>query len=226
MHRLQILLLIAALTMGIASAPAQPLSPTERSMEAQGMVDVTTVDSTIRVSLMYARTDNFTGQLLYTDLHRAYLHPKAARALAQAQRYLKAAHPHLSLKIYDACRPMSIQQKMWNTVKGTAVQDYVSNPANGGGLHNYGMAVDITLCNEQGDSLAMGTKVDHMSPLSHIDREDELLRQGRLSKEAVSNRRILRKAMMQAGFKPLRTEWWHFNLIYRAEARRNYPYVK
>lgn len=55
-------------------------------MERAGFVDVRSMDSTIRVSLMYARADNFTGRVLYTDLHEAYLHPKAARALAKAQK--------------------------------------------------------------------------------------------------------------------------------------------
>lgn len=80
-------------------------------MERSGFVDVRSMDSTIRVSLMYARADNFTGRVLYTDLHEAYLHPKAARALAKAQKILKASHPELSLKVYDAARPMHIQQK-------------------------------------------------------------------------------------------------------------------
>ena len=115
-------------------------------MERSGFVDVRSMDSTIRVSLMYARADNFTGRVLYTDLHEAYLHPKAARALAKAQKILKASHPELSLKVYDAARPMHIQQKMWNVVAGTPKNIYVSNPKNGGGLHNYGMAVDLTLC--------------------------------------------------------------------------------
>lgn len=42
-------------------------------MERSGFVDVRSMDSTIRVSLMYARADNFTGRVLYTDLHEAYL---------------------------------------------------------------------------------------------------------------------------------------------------------
>ena len=73
-------------------------------MERAGFVDVRSMDSTIRVSLMYARADNFTGRVLYTDLHEAYLHPKAARALAKAQKILKTSHPELSLKVYDAAR--------------------------------------------------------------------------------------------------------------------------
>ena len=202
------------------------LSPTEQSMLKQGMVDIQTIDSTIRISLMYSRPDNFTGQILYSDLHRAYLHPKAAKALAVAQKKLQSERPDLSLIVFDACRPMHIQQKMWNKVKGTAVQNYVSNPARGGGLHNYGMAVDISICNAKGDTLDMGTKVDCMSPVSHIDREDELIRQHKMSKTALQNRRLLRKVMREAGFKPLRTEWWHFNLIYRAEAKRLYKFVK
>ena len=121
-------------------------SKTAQSMEAQGLIDITSLDSTIRVSLMYSRADNFTGKVLYSDLREAYLHPKAAKALAQAQKLLKDKRPDLSLIVYDAARPMTIQQKMWNVVAGTSKNIYVSNPKNGGGLHNYGMAVDITLC--------------------------------------------------------------------------------
>ena len=151
---------------------------TELSMERQGMVDIHTRDKTIPVSLMYARADNFTGQILYTDLTRAYLHPKAAAALAKAQKRLKQLRPDLSLKVYDAARPMSIQQRMWDKVKNTSKYFYVSNPARGGGLHNYGMAVDITLCDARGDTLDMGTPIDYMGSAAHIDREDALVKSG------------------------------------------------
>ena len=199
---------------------------TALSMERQGMVDVQKVDPSIRVSLMYARADNFTGAVLYGDLRRAYLHPKAARALAKAQKRLKQLRPDLSLKIYDAARPMSIQQRMWDKVKHTPKYFYVSNPAHGGGLHNYGLAVDITLCRLNGDTISMGTKVDHMSRLSHIDKEAALERSGRISRQAVRNRRLLRQVMRYAGFKPLRTEWWHFNLVSRATAKKYYRVIR
>lgn len=210
----------------LLSAAQRVVSSVESSMQRQGMVDIHSVDSTIRVSLMYGRADNFTGEVLYTDLHHAYLHPKAAKALAEAQKFLKQERPDLSLIVFDACRPMRIQQKMWDKVKGTAVEFYVSNPARGGGLHNYGMAVDISICNAKGDTLTMGTKVDHMSSLSHIDGESELVQRKKLSASARQNRILLRKVMREAGFKPLRTEWWHFNLIYRAEAKKYYKFVK
>lgn len=211
----------------VSTACLAQQSATAKRMEQQGLVDILSVDSTIQVSLMYARPDNFTGKILYTDLREAYLHPKAAAALARAQQALRKLHSELSLKIYDATRPMSVQQKMWNTVAGTKQQNYVSNPRNGGGMHNYGLAVDITLCKAAtGDTLDMGTKVDFLGSYAHIDDEAGLVAKHIISKEAKRNRELLRKVMSEAGFKPLRTEWWHFNLVSRAEAKAHYKAVK
>ena len=224
----QILAIIAA-ALCLTAATAQRMlqkGKTELSMERQGMVDVQQKDSSIRVSLMYSRADNFTGEVLYTDLTRAYLHPKAAAALTKAQARLKQLRPDLSLKVYDAARPMSIQQKMWDKVKNTPKYFYVSNPARGSGLHNYGMAVDITLCDAKGDTLDMGTPIDYMGSAAHIDREDALVKSGRISRRAQKNRQLLRQVMRYAGFRPLRTEWWHFNLISRATARKYYKVIK
>lgn len=190
------------------------------------MVTIASVDSTILVSLMYTRADNFTGQVLYKDLNTAYLHPKAAAALHKAQQILRRSHPGLTLKVYDAARPMSVQQRMWNVVAGTPKNIYVSNPANGGGLHNYGLAVDVTIADANGDSITMGTRIDNMTRLAHIDKEDELLRQGKLTREAYNNRRLLRRVMREAGFSALRSEWWHFNYTSRANARKYYKVIR
>ena len=104
----------------LAGSPACAQTPgrTAQAMERSGFVDVRSMDSTIRVSLMYARADNFTGRVLYTDLHEAYLHPKAARALAKAQKILKASHPELSLKVYsppDAHPAKNVERSGRNT---------------------------------------------------------------------------------------------------------------
>lgn len=220
-------LLLTVVLAATLSAPVYAQkTKTEQSMERQGMVDIQTKDKTIKVSLMYARADNFTGTVLYTDLRKAYLHPKAAAALVKAQKRLKQLRPDLSLKVYDAARPMRIQQKMWNKVKNTPKYFYVSNPARGGGLHNYGMAVDITLCNAKGDTLDMGTKIDYMGKAAHIDNEAALVKSGRISRQALKNRQLLREVMRYAGFKPLRTEWWHFNYISRATAKKYYKVIK
>ena len=202
------------------------LSATALSMERQGMVNVQQLDPTIEVSLMYSRPDNFTGRILYDDLREGYLHPKAAQALVKAQKRLKELRPELSLIIFDATRPMRIQQKMWDVVKNTPKYFYVSNPARGGGMHNYGMAVDISICRVGGDTIPMGAKVDFMGDLSHIDHEAQLVAKHRMTEEAKANRELLREVMAAGGFRPLRTEWWHFNLCTRQEAKKLYKVIK
>ena len=208
-----------------SSAVRQP-SPTAQRMERAGLVDVARLDTTLRVDLMYARADNFTGRVLYGDLTEAYLHPEAARALVEAQRLLRTIHPGYRLLVCDAARPMSVQQTMWEAVAGTPSENYVSNPANGGGTHNYGFAVDVTIYDlVRRDTIPMGVPVDHLFSESHIDREAELVRTGRISTEAKANRELLRYVMMQAGFHPLRTEYWHFNYKgYRREGLRRAGY--
>lgn len=202
------------------------LTETERRMAKAGLVDVQRMDSSLFVSLMYSRADNFTGRILYRDLRRAFLHPEAARALVAAQRALKRERPDLSLIVYDAARPMAIQAEMYRVVEGTDQAIYVSNPANGGGLHNYGLAVDLSLCHAAtGDTLPMGTVIDFMGPAAHTDAEEALVADGRMSAEALSNRRLLRRVMAAGGYHVLRTEWWHFNLRSRAEARRRYAVI-
>ena len=221
------MLLILLLTL-CATVPveAQMLSADARRMAAQGLKNVADEAPEVRISLMYTRADNFTGRVLYTSLREAYLHPITMKALKKADERLRQLRPDLRLMVMDATRPMSVQQKMWDAVKNTNQKIYVSNPKNGGGLHNYGLAVDLTLCDLNGDTLTMGVKIDNMTSLSHIDKEDLLLKQGKISREAYDNRRLLRKVMRYAGFKPLRTEWWHFNIRTRAQAKQYFKVVE
>lgn len=215
--RFGFLVLAWALTCGLSAQ-----TPLERQLEKKGLVDVCQLDSTIQVRLMYARPDNFVGKVLYRELNRAYLLPETARALVKAQQALKRLHPDYSLCVYDATRPMSVQQQMWNTVAGTSRKNYVSNPANGGGLHNYGLAVDVSIVDARGDSIPMGTRVDHLGKEAHIDDEAQRVASGKLSREAYGNRLLLRRVMREAGFRTLRSEWWHFNFKSRAEAKASY----
>lgn len=189
----------------------------------KGMVDVGRMDTTIRVHLIYATADNFMGKAVYEGITKAWLHPKAAGMLVKAQRMLRKEKPGWSLIVYDAGRPMAVQRKMWSLVRGTDQVNYVSNPANGGGLHNYGMAVDLTLLDESGTPVPMGTPFDFFGPEAHTTHEDKLLQEGKLTRQEFQNRRFLRKVMQQAGFRIIPYEWWHFNACSRAEARQSYP---
>lgn len=206
--------------LSIASSPRQPLW---RLMEQYGMKDVALSVPSVEVSLMYGREDNFTGKVMYdSTLTRAYLHPEAVAALVRADKELKRLRPDLHFKVVDASRPFSVQKKMYDTLRGTPKAPYVSNPANGGGLHNYGLAVDITLVDARGRELPMGTPIDHLGPEANIDREDELVAKGKLTKTEQANRQLLRRVMKAGGFMPLKSEWWHFNLRSRATARARY----
>jgi len=191
----------------------------ERRMRQLGLVDIGEVDPTIAVHLVYATSDNFAGKVLYRDIRKAFLLPEAAERLAEAQRKLKLLRPELSLLVYDAARPMKVQQEMWDLVKGTENRVYVSNPRNGGGLHNYGAAVDLTLVDSLGHVLPMGSEFDYFGEEARPDREEAMVKQGRIILPHLHNRRLLRKVMTDAGFRVLPSEWWHFNLMSRAEAR-------
>lgn len=215
-----------SLETGTAPKEKPVLSRTALYMDSLGLVNMAEADSTILVRLMYATPDNFTGEQLYGDLTEAYLHSDAAQAVAKAQQILKTLHPSYKLIIYDAARPMSVQQRMWDVVKGTSKYIYVSNPAHGGGLHNYGLAVDISIADSLDTPLPMGTAVDFMGAASHITNEAQLVKDKILTPQERENRLLLRRVMKEAGFRPLPSEWWHFNFCSRREAIANYPLIK
>ena len=121
----------------VAEKPAK--SRTAQCLDSLGYENIAERDTSIAIDLMYARADNFVGRVLYADLREAYLHPVAMECLLKAQRLLREKHPEYRLIVYDAARPMSVQQQMWDVVKGSSKSRYVSNPAHGGGLHNYGL---------------------------------------------------------------------------------------
>jgi len=207
-------------------APQPKKSAMALYMDSLGLVNIAELDSSITVKLMYTQADNFTGEVLYDDLSEAYLHPDAAYALVKAQEALKQLHPSYNLVVYDAARPMSVQKKMWNVVKGTSKSIYVSNPSRGGGLHNYGLAVDISILDNNGVPLPMGTEVDHLGVEAHITHEAELVKSRKISEEAVRNRQLLRLIMREAGFRALNSEWWHFNLCSREVAKQRYKRIE
>ena len=86
------------------------------------------------------------------------------------------------------------------------------------------MALDITLLDADGVELDMGTGFDDMTELSHPALEEGFLLAGQLTEQQLANRRLLREAMLQAGFLGIKTEWWHFDCgdrdLVRATFRR------
>ena len=194
-------------------------------MEKMGLVDVRTLDLNIRVVLPYSSSDNFTGQVLYESSQYAYLQPDVAAMLAKASKLLREKYPKYRLLVLDAARPLSVQQKMWDAVKGTPNNIYVANPRKTG-LHNYGAAVDVTITNDLGIALDMGTSFDFFGQEAQPAKEKEMLKLGKLTQEHLDNRQILRSVMNQAGFITYQREWWHFNACSLAEAKTRYKVIE
>ena len=67
----------------------------------------------------FATTANFLGENLYGDINTIFLQKEAADKLIVAQSLLSNFDSTLSLIVFDAVRPLSVQQKMWDKVKET-----------------------------------------------------------------------------------------------------------
>lgn len=212
-------------TITIEEVQAPPKSSMALYLEKQGLINIHSLDTAIWVDLKYATTDNFTKEILYDDLTEAYLHPIAAQKLAKAQHLLKEIDPDLSLLIYDAGRPMSVQKKMYKVVQNTPYREYVADPSKTG-MHNYGMAVDLTICRFDGSALDMGTPFDFFGKAAGINQEEQLLNEGLLTREQINNRKLLRQVMIGAGFITIRGEWWHFNAVSRSEAKSSMKVIE
>jgi len=202
----------------------------EQKMLNQGLVNIQTLDPEILVELKYATPDNFMKKNVYGELTHAYLQPEMAKKLAQASKFLNQEKPGFKLLVYDAARPNSVQYKLWDALDDLKIPlrqktQYVADPKIGSN-HNYGCAIDLTVVDEKGTPLDMGTKYDFFGPLAYPRSEQEMLRQGKLSSKQIANRTILRKAMVKAGFTVNTTEWWHFDGMSKKMARAKYGMIK
>lgn len=188
------------------------------------LCDVQSINSLIKIELKYATDDNFVKKVLYKRIDKAYLQKDVAIRLSNCQNYLTSLHPALYLLVYDAVRPVSVQQIMWSSLDSIPVKRrvrFVSNPKNRS-IHNYGAAVDLTICNAAGIPLDMGAKYDEIDSIAYPSFEAVFLKRGSLTEEQVANRVILRKVMASQQFTGIASEWWHFNACSRQTAALKY----
>jgi D-alanyl-D-alanine dipeptidase len=218
---LALLLLIGHISTVFATTVGESLEAVRASTN---YIEIKNNDA-IALELRYATTNNFTGQNLYGVFNRAYLQKTAAEKLNRAAANLKLVQPKYRLLIFDALRPRSVQYLLWNKVKGTNQQKYVANPQ-GGSIHNYGFAVDLSIVDEAGKELDMGTAFDDFTELAQPAEEEKYLESGKLTQQQLQNRHLLRKAMEDAGFIQLPLEWWHFDALPKAEVKKNYSIVE
>ena len=223
------LLLTGFATSQAFAQSSKPLPAIEQKMVDRGLVDIQKVDPEILVELKYSTTDNFIGRDVYGELTRAYLQPEMAKRLAKANAILRKEKPGYHLLVYDAARPNSAQYDLWNAldhlkIPARSKTQYVADPKIGSN-HNFGCAIDLTVVDENGKPLDMGTKFDFFGPPGLSTFRAGNAQKRKTDGPTSRNRQLLRKVMTQVGFKVNTTEWWHFDGMSKAQARAKYGMI-
>jgi zinc D-Ala-D-Ala dipeptidase len=154
--------------------------------------------------------------------------------LHQAAESLAIARPGWRILVFDAYRPIPVQQFMVDysfqqlldqrqlqrdRLTPTEQQhlldeiyQFWAQPSSDPGTpppHSTGAAIDLTLVNEAGTEINMGSPIDEMSPRSHpnyfANQTDSA------SVRYHSHRQLLQQIMTTAGFCQHPNEWWHFS---------------
>jgi len=178
-----------------ASPPAEPTAA-----RTADLVELTSLDRTIKLEIRYATTNNFLGTKIYDDA-RAFMQRPAAEAVVRANKKLRTLG--YGLLIHDAYRPWYVTRIFWDATP-TDKRWLVANPAQGS-KHNRGAAVDLTLFD-----LATGQPVDMPSTYDESTGRAYADYSGGTSLQHWY-RALLRNAMVGEGFLVNPTEWWHFD---------------
>ncbi|HWZ63203.1 MAG TPA: M15 family metallopeptidase [Steroidobacteraceae bacterium] len=164
------------------------------------LIELTTLDPSIRLDIRYATSRNFLGTPLYSQA-RAFLQRPAAEALVRVQRSL--AQQGYGLLVHDAYRPWYVTKIFWDAMP-PELHRYVADPAEGS-RHNRGCAVDLTLY-----ELKTGREVEMPSVYDEpTERAYPAYAGGTAAQRAA--RDLLRRHMEAEGFTVYEFEWWHFD---------------
>jgi D-alanyl-D-alanine dipeptidase len=164
------------------------------------LVELVTLDKTIKLDIRYATANNLAGRPVYTQA-RAFLQRPAAEALVRAHRALRAQG--YGLLIFDGYRPWRVTKLFWD-VTPPEKHEFVADPSKGS-KHNRGCAVDLSMYDlKTGREVQMPSVYDEMSERAYPTYAGG-------SAEARGRREILRAAMEKEGFTVEPNEWWHFN---------------
>ncbi len=227
------LVLLTALPLCAQPAPSDSLP--------DGFVHLRDVAPTIVQEMRYHGPYNFVGEPIdgYEE-PTCIVTERTAHALAKAQADLE--RKGLGLKVYDCYRPQravdhfarwagNLNDERMKTAfypdepkRYLFARGYIARRSG----HSRGSTIDLTAIPLPAgpptpypapDSLRdctaperfaetgldMGTAYDCLSPRSATEHPD-------VGEEALANRRRLREAMMQAGFRNYAKEWWHYTL--------------
>ena len=164
------------------------------------LVELIKLDSTFKLDIRYATSNNFVGKPVYPEA-RAFLQRPVAESLVKVNNELKPLG--YQLVIFDGYRPWSITKTFWD-ITPKENRDFVANPRKGS-RHNRGCAVDVSLMEiNTGKMVQMTGEYDETTERSYANYTGGTEEQRRL-------RDLLRSKMETNGFKVLSFEWWHFD---------------
>jgi len=183
-----------------SSGYAQTAPPKESNKREAHLIELITLDPTIKLDIRYATDNNFVGRSVYPEA-RAFLQKPAANAVVRVHRKLQ--EKGLGIVIFDGYRPWTITKLFWDVVPEDK-RKFVADPAKGS-KHNRGCAVDLSIYD-----LKTGQLIDMPSGYDEFtERASPDYRGGTPAQTA--NREILRKLMEAEGFTVNPNEWWHFD---------------
>lgn len=174
--------------------------PSEQKKNDPDLVELRTLDSTIKYDIRYATTNNFMSAVFYRSAH-AYMQRPAAESLVRVSKKLKAFG--YGLLIHDSYRPWYVTKMFWDATPDDK-KIFVANPENGS-RHNRGCAVDLTLYDlDTGAVVEMVGGYDEMTDRSFPDYV------GGTSQQRW-HRELLRRSMEAEGYTVYEAEWWHYD---------------
>ena len=196
----------------------------EISYDKSDFVKVYTVIDDAVFDIRYYSPNNFTGKKINGyNAPIVYMTKDSANALAIAAADLRKQG--YRLLIWDTYRPQKAVDNFlkWindpydegdksfypNLKKSDLLAgNYIAEKSG----HSRGSTVDLTIIHKDGSFVDMGGTFDLFSEISHPDYK-------KLTKKQKNNRKILRDAMIKAGFNGIDSEWWHYT--YKAEPYKN-----
>ncbi|MEO7082963.1 MAG: serine hydrolase [Gemmatimonadaceae bacterium] len=182
-----------------AALAATPPKETGEFRKAD-LVELHTLDPSIKYDIRYATSNNFMGTPFYTSAH-AFMQRPAAEAVVRASAELRKLG--FGLLIHDSYRPWYVTKMFWD---GTPPDKhiFVADPSQGS-RHNRGSAVDLTLYD-----LATGAPINMPGGYDEMTDRSYPMYPGGTSLQRW-NRDLLRHAMEVQGFNVYEAEWWHFD---------------
>jgi zinc D-Ala-D-Ala dipeptidase len=162
-------------------------------------------------------------------INECYVRESIAHMLEQASLKLPIGYKFI---IWDTWRPVEVQQSLFNDYKKvlsskhpntneeeliTLTQKYVALPSTNvlkPSPHLTGGSVDLSIVDEKGKLLNMGTDFDDLSNKASTRYYEVRGNDNKLNsfeKECLHNRRLLYHTLTSVGFTNYHEEWWHYD---------------